>query len=295
MLTDRAARVYAILRCLLEWVPGPPATSPRTDPGFGPAGSRWATCPDCLANGRVLFTCETCGGRGEVFEGGRDPMSDPPAVPRDHRRRAAGFGGSDREDARDRRRRLLDIERRLGEDADVRAGRIAPADRETRAIDARDRLYARGSVSDVARALERLRDVDVDAYRACYSIALDPPAADVELDTRHPAGVELLAALVPDPVLVPAGMLQAPDVERIARAGRAALWRGRNGWAARTRGERDALVRAAIVEGVSISTVSLRFGLSRRRVQQIVAASPASTADPLPRAVSGSSRARCGL
>lgn len=224
-------------------------------------------------------------------------MSEPVAVEPDARRAAPGFGGGARELEHDDRRRLVELERRLIDEADVRAGRTAPADAQTRALDARDRLYARGSVEDVAIALERLRDLREDDWRRCYGIALDPPGLDAPLSRPLVVAVERLTALVPKPVRVPAGAVVDRDaeVERIARAAGSALWRGRNPWAARTRSERDRLVVALVLDaGLAPGVVAWRVGLSRRRVQQIVAAAAAPGGGGGVASVSGVSRARCG-
>lgn len=292
MLSDRGAQTYALLRTCLQWIPGP-----RSGYVSGPAGfstrQRFESCPDCLANGRVLHTCETCHGRGEVPAGSVDPYSDPPRdVPADPRRIAAGFGGAARELARDRARALeLELDRLRDEQA-VRAGKQAPLSRELRLIAARDRLYAAGSYAQLARALERLRDQDARAYRYCRAIALARPAiaADVNVDA-----IERLAALMPSTIRVPAGipLRTADQLALLARAGREALWRGRNEWAAATRAQRDQLIVAALDSGERTAAIARRYAISRRRVQQVARAQRDGTQpgdvepSPSPGSVSG--------
>lgn len=292
MLSERGAQTYALLRTCLQWIPGPRSAHVSGPPGFS-TRQRFESCPDCLANGRVLHTCETCGGRGEVPAGSVDPYSDPPRhVPPDPRRIASGFGGAARELARDRARALeLELDRLRDEQA-VRAGKQAPLSRELRLIAARDRLYAAGSYAQLARALERLRDLDVRAYRYCRAIALASPAIANDVDV---AAVEALAALMPTTIRVPAGipLRTADQLAQLARDARDALWRGRNTWAAATRAQRDTLIVQALDSGERTAAIARRYAISRRRVQQVARARreqdvPGDDAPPTPRgSVSG--------
>lgn len=296
LVDARAGACYAIARVLLSWIPPPAGSRPAGAPGFASETSRWETCPDCLSNDRVLPGCETCGGRGEVFVGGRDPYAEPPdSVPADPRRIAAGFGGADRELARDRARRTeLELER-LEEESRIRAGIHAPGDRESRAIDARDRLYRRGSVDKVARAIESLRDLSPTDYRHVWAVVLSEPALSAPVTPVTARAFARLAALVPDPIVVPRGVPvdQEDETERLARDGKEALWRGRNGWARATRAERDQRIRDLHAAGDSTSAIAVRVHVTRRHVQRIVRASePDTVAAPPAASVSGVSRAR---
>lgn len=298
VVDPRARACYAIARVLLSWIPPPAGSRSSAAPGFASERSRWETCSDCLANGRVLPTCETCHGRGETFVGGRDPYADPPrSVPADPRRIAAGFGGADRELARDRARAVeLELER-LEEDARIRAGKHAPGDRATRAIDARDRLYRRGSVDKVARALEQLRDLSPADYRHAWRIVMSPPPLSEPVTPVTARAFSRLAALVPDPIVVPRGVpvADADETLRLATVGKEALWRGRTGWARATRAQRDQRIRDLHEAGATVSAIAMRVHVSRRRVQQILRAAgeEASGARGVAASVSGVSGSRC--
>ena len=45
---------------------------------------RTLSCPDCLANDRVMFGCETCGGSGEVPDDSPDPYATNVVLPFGH-------------------------------------------------------------------------------------------------------------------------------------------------------------------------------------------------------------------
>jgi hypothetical protein len=201
-----------------------------------------------------------------------DPYSQDVEAPYDARRVSPGFGGASREERRAAARRNEELERQLADQADVRAGLTAPHDRLSRAVEARERHYARGSVGTLANALEALRSRDSASYGHVWRLALHPPALDQTLDPRTEHAIEQLAALIPDPIRLPAGVIRSRDqeLEQIATRGKAALWHGRNHWAQLTRGQRDQTIIAYVHAGIPIGVTAWRFGLTRRRVQQIV-------------------------
>lgn len=275
-LSERAAAVLVLLRLLDSWIPPPRVARVYAAPGFAPSSTRYVSCPDCLANGRTMFSCETCGGRGEIADPGPDPYADPPAkVPPDPRRRAAGFGGADRERQHELARHVDRELARLADELEVREGRAAPTTAELRAHEARERLFAAGSFAAVALALDVLGDLLPADARACRRAAAGGAVDAV--------AVERLAALVPvDVVRVPRGALVD---ERDARD---ALWRGRMPAHGIARARRDADIVAAVRAGEAPGRIAARYGLTRRRVQQIAAATPPSAS------VSGVSLARGG-
>lgn len=63
----RRLQIIALLEILDEHLPEPTRRDEST-PGFLNE-VRARSCPDCLANGRVMFGCETCGGSGQVSSG----------------------------------------------------------------------------------------------------------------------------------------------------------------------------------------------------------------------------------
>jgi hypothetical protein len=65
---DRRERIIRLIEILDQGLPEP-SRHDSSSSGFVNE-QRARTCPDCLANGRVMFGCETCGGSGEV-PGGR--------------------------------------------------------------------------------------------------------------------------------------------------------------------------------------------------------------------------------
>jgi len=268
-LTDRARLVYALLRTLLAWTPAPRLRSgldqiPR---GFVRT-KRFVSCPDCLANDRTLPGCETCRGRGEIPDDGADPYET-----KEFKR----FGGIAQERADDQARQLDHELRRLEYQLhrpDRREDELV-SDTLTNAVELRDRMYRQGSYRALEQALHRLRDVHPLAYQLAMTVAYHP-LGEPPIDPLRPAAIvvcELLGVWIDGPIRVPdfVTVSTEQEVERLAREGKGALWRGRGDWHNLKRGERDALIVAMHSDGKSPTEIGLRFNVTRRRVQQIVA------------------------
>lgn len=61
---QRRTQIIRLLEVLNDGLPVPTRRDASTSGFVNEPRAR--TCPDCLANGRVMFGCETCGGSGEV-------------------------------------------------------------------------------------------------------------------------------------------------------------------------------------------------------------------------------------
>lgn len=268
-MTDRGRLVYALLRTLLAWTPSPRSRLGVDLPrGFADPAQRYVSCPDCLANDRPqgMPGCETCGGQGEIPE----PRKDPYDTGQD--RSAFGTVGGDARRARAERDRLL---RRLEQDEAVRLGEIASDDALTRSLARRDALYRKGSYRQVEMALAKLRRLDPDAYTVAMAVAYAPfgeQPVDCERDSVV-AICELLGVWIDGPIYVPEFVPVSEDaeLERLCREGRGALWRGRRDWHNMKRRERNAMIAAMANAGRSPTQIGLALGLTRRRVQQILA------------------------
>ncbi len=281
-MTDRARLVYALLRTLFAWTPAPPAsrtgaTLAQQQRGFVTA-KRYSTCPDCLANGRPegMRGCETCGGRGELLEDGKDAMDEPiKNPPADHRRQAAGFGGLAREAQRDQERQRDDELRRLEAQLAKPLRKVdeVAGDVLTRSVELRDRMYRHGSYAELEVALAKLRDRNEVAYREAMMVAYQPFCEEpIEPVRRVVVAVcEVLAEWIDGEIRVPVGVHVWTVDELAARSREAkdALAHGRSAWASATRAERKRMILVLAGEGLSDGKIARTFGLTRQRVQQI--------------------------
>lgn len=189
---ERRAQIIALLDSRDD---GLPVRSPSALAASGFVHGVWAavSCPDCLANGRVIPGCESCGGRGTVEEfRRRDPYANEVVMP---------FGweadGREAERARDRAIEVLGEQvRPPRSEADLLAEANARPygwERE------RARMYREFDYAALDRALERLRGrlPGVSPYSE--------------------RGLELLDGWLPDPLRAPspaagAGALVGRDV-----------------------------------------------------------------------------------
>lgn len=296
-MTDQAAvtSVYQLAGTMLDWIPDPPPTL-TVEAGFAhgrdQAGRqlRWLVCPDCLTNGRPMFGCETCGGRGEVPDDSRDPY-EVRAIG------VAAFFGEDRERQRDRAK-LVDAQIiRLKQLARARAGDVdaIPEDWLTRALRLKRQQWARGDYGllegwmDVLGIRYPMRHLAWGAFVVEAQPLTVSPAATVHLDEtagwladrvlssigaenlRRRQAADLLGARVklrPDRILVPVDVLAAAEREDDQA--------GKGRWAnGHTQGQRDATIAGLAAEGKTAGEIARRVGVTKRRVQQILAESAA--------------------
>lgn len=270
-MTDREERrelVTALLRTLLAWTPAPRGAPElaAVERGFAHA-NRVVSCPDCLANDRVMFGCETCGGRGYLDDPGPDPYEQPSKL----------FGGIGADRGREAQRRLEGALRRLEQDARIRAGVEAQPDALTLAIQRRDHQYRHGSYAELERALARLRNVSETGYRLVWQFVVYGGVVHL----RVSAGVErtiqlaidLLALWMPEVIRVPDEHL--PEV--VARARRDSLAFGRSRGHGEQREERDARIRHQAALGWSVGKIAHRNALSKRRVYEIIGGETVAT------------------
>jgi hypothetical protein len=206
---------------------------------------RWLTCPDCLTNDKVMFGCETCGGRGRIPDAGRDPMSkSKDVVP-------YGADGSrhDLAYARDRQIETLRQQTRPAAEVDEAADAKANPYAWERA---RARLYAKYDLAVLEREIEWLR--------------LHFPGVKLRGGCRGngPSGCFALGYLdmvLPDPLRAPGS--QPPVQLATGRVARAA---GPDVFA-----RRDAEICRAVLEAkIPTGDVARTWGLSVSQVNKIV-------------------------
>jgi hypothetical protein len=77
----RRGQIIRLLETMNDGLPEPIRRDHSTSGFVNETRSR--TCPDCLANGRVMFGCETCGGSGEVTPARLDAIAATDVLPDD--------------------------------------------------------------------------------------------------------------------------------------------------------------------------------------------------------------------
>lgn len=180
-----AQRREAILRLLdtrNDNLPEPRGPRGSHVAGFA-HGKAQLSCPDCLANGRRMIHCETCGGAGTITVDRRDPYMEMKTV-------AYGLDGAvhDRTVAIDDAIRVAGRElQRFGVDRPRNAlDEIAEADKHPDPWQvARDRMYRLYDYAPLERALDELAKTLPD------------------ISPRSPEGLAFIDARMPDPIRAP--------------------------------------------------------------------------------------------
>lgn len=254
----RRSQIIVLLETRDDHLPQP---TPHThvDPGFVHNTPHRESCPDCLANDRVLKSCETCGGRGYLEE---LHAADPYEI---QQVRKYGIDPRRHERVRDRDAQIARLDQQL-----------APPRTEQDLLDEanahpylwereRERKWRDYDYAALDVALELLRDHDQGGYHMLHAVYVygwqDASAvleAAVErglrfLDERMPAVIRAPGA--PDPALAKDSLAYGKRPEHEA---------------ARER-RRERVLRAHFDWGWSTEQVAVHESLSRRRVQQLIA------------------------
>lgn len=235
------------------------------------------TCPDCLANGRPIIGCETCGGRGVVPISRLGSIAAPDALPDDGEARdpyaktetVQPFGFSDEEklDAKDRLVMLDNAIREASRALDAmlpasEADLLERANREPYAWEMeRSRMFRDFDYGPLFVALEQLRQVDGTAYTLLHSVYVygwqQQPSTTVEAILER--GLVFLDERLPAP-------LRAPDPEPERRVV-AKVERGAGDIARATRDER---IRQMAAEGAKPAEIAAACHVSIRTVYNVV-------------------------
>lgn len=242
---QRQEAILRLLRTRHDHLPEPIRRA-ESESGFVHGARAVITCGDCLANGRVLKTCETCGGRGYTEEPRpRDPYATEAVLP-------YGFDLSRHEAARERDRQLEMLERQLARPMST-ADELAAANAQPYAWElARRRMYRLFDYAALDRALELLH-------------AAHPGMSPF---SRH--GLAFLDERLPNPLRAPEPQSDKPRV--VGPVARAA--------GDRARAVRDDDVVAAIRAGTSTAEVAARVGLSVSQVNRIVRSAAVTSDGP---------------
>lgn len=249
-MTDRHAAIRRLIETREENLPEPVRRSEAAS-GFVNM-KRPRTCPDCLANGRTLKGCETCGGSGVVSIGRLERIAAVDALPDDESDRDPyakstitpfGFDLTHHDTIRDRDRQIDALEQQLSpprSEADL----IEEANRHPYGWElARRRMYRDFDYAALDRAVEWLR-------------GLFPGA---KLRSRFMLGY--LDVVLPDP-------LRAPGVEQPKRVV-APVERSAGDHARELRDEE--IRRAVLEEAIPTVEVARTWGISISQVNKIVA------------------------
>lgn len=230
---ERRAAIERLLDTRNDHLPEPVRRS-EASTGFAHNVPARVSCEDCLSNGRAMFGCVTCGGRGyREVKRERDPMAESKVT-------AYGLDGSrhDATRARDRAIDVLDQQLRPATKVDE----LADANAHPYAWErARARMYASFDYAALDRALEQLQ--------------LARPGAS----PRSDASLAFLDDRMPDLIRAPAAK---EPVENTEAHGRHADTRALS--------QRDTAIVRAINGGAPTGHVASSFGLSVSQVNKIV-------------------------
>jgi len=210
-VTERRAAIIRLLQTRDEHLPEPVRRTEAAS-GFVHRTKAAVTCPDCLANGKVTFGCETCGGQGFTEEyRERDPYAIGVVLP-------FGFDVSAHDAARERDRQIDALERQLNRPQSA-ADEIAEANAHPYVWEiARRRMYRLFDYAALDLALEGMRDRDHSAYRALHAVyvyAWAPPTVAVAECER---GLVFLDERLPEELRAPAPARERTIVAKLERS-----------------------------------------------------------------------------
>jgi hypothetical protein len=287
-LTQHEQDTVDLLSTLDNWIGSPSYERPDRNGLRVYAGEEWPDCPACAGEGKrrirgMRQRCDRCEGRGLIHVDpytGRELASSDTSLTLVEEVRAdiarvnrdSWEGGGRRFEENKLRDQAIE---RLEQEARVRAGLEAVDDAWTRALERHDRQWAQGDYALVEAGLRRLDLGDQSALLAVYVLDVGLRVIDSALRARAGAAVRLLASELPEPLRVP-GWARSKRGPEFDEAERQLLWRNRSWVARRRKAERDARILELHAEGLPPGKIGHRVGLSRQRVQQIVATELAS-------------------
>ena len=289
-MTERGKRVYALLRSINSWLPGPATwrqnpLCQREDSGEAPSMS--VDCQTCAGKGMigkgVKRRCARCRGRGtrvvDAYTEREVGSEDGGLIQRRRDARCDGCGGdgvhrNGRRCHRCSGRGTISVAEARGRDSElerlcanerIRAGLEGVAFSESASFERRSRLYEQGSYDHADQALSELGLEAPSRYSALlrHVIYDDGASLSPALERQIAETVEWLAKRMPDPIRVPRWALIPERCEK-----------GKGRWAnGQAQGVRNDQIRKLADEGRSPTWLADEFGLSRQRVQQIIGAS----------------------
>lgn len=254
MTADRRDAIIRLLRGRDEHLPEPGHRRSEASAGFAHKEPALVSCPDCLANDRTMFGCETCGGRGYTEEKrDRDPYSLSDKVA------PFGFDGSRHDASRARDRQIESLKQQLRPASKV--DELADANENPYSWErARKRMYRSFDYAALDLALEQLRVADDGASRALHAVYIyawrSEPAGPLLAACER--GLSFLDGRLPEKLRAPAE--PGPLVNMAARgrhADKGAM------------AQRDAEIRR-LSQQVPIAELEARFGLKKSALYEII-------------------------
>src|SRR6266404_374399 len=222
MIDRRRSQIIRLLETLNEGLPEPTRYEQSTSGFSNEARSR--TCPDCIANGRVMKTCETCHGSGTVSPTHLEEIALADALPDDGQLRDP-YAVNDRVTAFAATAKLGHVAERDAEiDRAKKLGRERPASELDAVQQAnadpyiwereRDARRKRFDYAPLTAALELLRDRDPAAcalLHAAYVYGWSEPSTTMEALVER--ALIFIDERMPDPIRAP-GAEKHPAIER---------------------------------------------------------------------------------
>lgn len=259
-MSDRRAAIIRLLETRDDHLPTPTRREHST-PGFVNEESP-RSCPDCLSNGRVMKSCEICGGSG-VLSGKRlDRIAVPDALPGDGEARDPyavdkvvpyGLDPTRHDRVRDRDAEIDRLSAQTREPWKSSADELAEANAHPEGWEvARRRMYQAFDYAALDRQLELLRQVDDGAYKAlhaCFVYRWVEPSAG--FDSACERGLRFLDERLPDP-------LRAPGSEPAVANLKARGWLDDP----KALAQRDGVIRARAIAGAKPRELAEEFKLS---------------------------------
>jgi hypothetical protein len=256
-MSERRDAIVRLLRTRDEHLPEPRHRT-ETMAGFVHRAPARISCPDCLANDKAMFGCETCGGRGYTEEHReRDPYAVDQVMP-------FGLEPDFREANRNRDRQIEILGQQLRPASKV--DELEDANRHPYAWErARAAMYRRFDYGALDCALEQLRLLDDLAYRMLHSVHVYgwfthiTPAVEAICDR----GIAFLDEQLPDPLRAPEPIPSA-EQKIVGKLERAA--------GASARAIRDARICGLASQGLKPAEIAAECHVSIRTVYLVTRA-----------------------
>lgn len=259
-MSDRRAQIIRLLETRDDHLPTPTRREHSTA-GFVNE-ERPRSCPDCLANGRVMKSCETCGGSGTVAGRRLDQVAVPDALPDDGDQRDPyavekvvpyGLDPTRHDRVRERDAELDRLASQTREPWKSPADELADANAHGEPWElARRRMYATYDYGALDRALEQLHQADDGAYKALHAGFvyrwIEPSTV---FESACERGLRFLEERLPDPLRAPGN---EPRLLNLSARGRHAD----TGALA----QRDEAIRTRAIAGAKPRELAAEFELS---------------------------------